>query len=136
MNETYKCKIMSRDFVIWWYCDFNFFAVITYGFSCAHDLIHTHPNYIYLYCITAIKQQISYFQLALTTISLVCFFSIFMFNICIYCRKIHFEFNKLINTVGHSACYFEKGRWSHPPLPTSVCLFGYFHILTYQVLKL
>jgi len=43
------------------------------------------------------------------------------------------NFNKLIKTEGH---FFEKWCWTHPPLPTILTLFGYFHNLTYQVLKL
>jgi len=43
---------------------------------------------------------------------------------------------KLMKTVGHLARFFEKWCWTHPHLPTILTLFGYFHILTYQVLKL
>jgi len=35
----------------------------------------------------------------------------------------------LIKTVGHRARFFETNP--HPPLPTILTLFGYFHILTY-----
>ena len=63
-------------------------------------------------------------------------FSIEFFYIYIYCRKFNAEFNKLIKSVGQCASCFEKWCWTHPPLPTILTLFGYFHILTYQVLKL
>ena len=63
--------------------------------------------------------------------SIDCFFYIY-----IYCRKFDAEFNKLIKALGHRARFFEKWCWTHPPLPTRLNLFGYFHIPTYQVLKL
>ena len=69
------------------------------------------------------------------------FYSTFYFRyICyfiyIYCRKHNAEFHKLINSVGHSASFPpEEWCWTHPPLPTILTLFEYFHILTYQVLK-
>jgi len=51
-------------------------------------------------------------------------------------RKFNAEFKKLIKTVGHRARLFEKCFLTNPHLPTNLTLFGYFHILTYQVLKL
>ena len=63
-------------------------------------------------------------------------FSIEFFYIYIYCRKFNAEFDKLIKTVGHRVRCFEKWCWTHTPLPTILTLFGYFHILTYQVLIL
>ena len=57
-------------------------------------------------------------------------------SIYIDCRKLNAEFNKLIKTVGHRAGFFEKMMLNTPTLPTFLTLFGYFHILTYQVLKL
>ena len=56
--------------------------------------------------------------------------------IYIYCRKFSAKFNKLIKTVGHRARCFEFVMLNTPTLPTNLTLFGYFHILTYQVLKL
>ena len=35
-------------------------------------------------------------------------FSIDFLFIYVYCRKFNAEFNKLIKTVGHCACFFEK----------------------------
>ena len=73
--------------------------------------------------------------LMLKTFSVFFLFSIDFFYIyIIYCRKFSAEFNKLIKTVGHSACFFRK-------MMLNLCnifftLFGYFHILTYQALKL
>ena len=66
------------------------------------------------------------------------FFSIDFFYIYIYCRKFNAAFNKLIKTVVHCArvFFFKKWCWTHPPLPPILSLFGYFHILTYQVLYL
>ena len=58
------------------------------------------------------------------------------FYIYIYCREFNAEFNKLMKTVGHPARFPEKSCWAHPPLSTILTLFGYFHTLTYQVLKL
>jgi len=63
-------------------------------------------------------------------------FSIDFFYIYIYSRKFNAEFNELIQTVGHRARFIENWCWTHPPLPTILSLFGYFHILTYQVAKL
>jgi len=63
-------------------------------------------------------------------------FSIEFFYIYIDCRKSNAEFNQLIKTVVHRARIFEKWCWTHQPLPIILTLFGYFHILTYEVLKL
>ena len=71
------------------------------------------------------------------TISIAFLFSIDFFYIYIYCRKFNAEFNKLIKTVGHRDRFFPKNDGEH----THLCqqfwlLFGYFDIVTYQVLKL
>ena len=58
-------------------------------------------------------------------------------SIYIDCRKLNAEFNKVIKAVGHRARFFEKKmRLNTSTLPTISTLFGYFHILTYQVFKL
>ena len=45
-------------------------------------------------------------------IALIKTFSIYF--IYVYCRKFNAELNKLIKTVGHRACFFEKWCWTHP----------------------
>ena len=40
-------------------------------------------------------------------------FSIDFFYIYGYCRKFNTEFNKLIKTVGHRACFFGKNDFEH-----------------------
>ena len=131
MNETYNCNIMSRDFVIWWYCDFNFLAVITYGFSFAYDLIHTHPNYIYLYCITAIKPQISYFQLALTTSSLV-FFIFDIYFLYLHILQENSFWIQQANKYSRSQCLLFRKRALITPTFANKCvfvwLFSYSHL--------
>ena len=42
-----------------------------------------------------------------------CFFSIDFFYMYIHNRKFNAEFNKLIKTVGHRACFFKKWSWTH-----------------------
>ena len=63
-------------------------------------------------------------------------FSIDLFYIYIRCMKFNTEFNKLIKQQVTVLFFPEKWCWSHPPLPTIITLFGQFHIVTYQVLKL
>ena len=68
----------------------------------------------------------------LKTISIGFFIFDTFFYIYIYYRKFNVDFNKLMQPVDHHARCFA----THTPLPTILTLFGYFHILTYQVLKL
>jgi len=62
------------------------------------------------------------------------FFSLIdiFFYIYIYYRIFNAEFNKLIKTVGHRALIFREMVLNTPTFANN---FGYFQILTYQVLK-
>jgi len=50
--------------------------------------------------------------------------------------KSNAEFNQLIKKSRSPFSFFEKWCGKQPPLPTILTIFGYFHSLTYQVLKL
>ena len=89
--------------------------------------IHALSQYILLYA-----RQLCHLQQISKTCSIVLFIFDRFFYIYIYCRKCNAEFNKLIKTVGRSACFFPRKMMFNTPTFANkfdlIWIFSYSHL--------